>query len=170
MMLLRPEFTDCLVDKLLTGENINLISPHGQGRRRTLKDLKLVLKGKIQIEQFDVLRDNSADLISIIKRLEQVNEQSLLILHNYDLFNDKTLKQTIRGMKKTVILTVSETLKSTLDTAVTQLVLPKLTHEELINEIESRGTFYLNASQTKEFAASLLLESAPYTCLEAYRQ
>jgi len=101
---LRPEFTSQITNQLLAGESINLISPHGQGRRRTLHDLRQNLPSSLQVfhinmriykhdykafytnlfipdtqpstafESFDIL----------LNHIEARHQKNLLILHNFD--------------------------------------------------------------------------------------
>jgi len=46
---LRPEFTSHITVQLLAEESINLIRPHGQGRRRTRYDLRQNLPASIHV-------------------------------------------------------------------------------------------------------------------------
>jgi len=101
---LRPEFTQSLATRLLAGQSINLISPHGQGRRRTLQDLRHTLGQSLVIYQIS-MRDYHADikgfynelsiqmshpcledddLAGLFDAIEQSGQQALLILHNFD--------------------------------------------------------------------------------------
>ena len=110
---LRPEFTYSLADRLICGESINLISPHGQGRRRTLEDLCRFLPGStmaIQINMrfycldfkgflkaigtyFNHPADRVSSLGALFDQLEKENRNVLLILHNFDeLWSGKALK------------------------------------------------------------------------------
>jgi len=110
---LRPEFTYSLADRLICGESINLISPHGQGRRRTLEDLCTFLPGStmtIQINMrfylldfkgflkaigtyFNHPGDHISSLGVLFDQLEKENRNVLLILHNFDeLWSGKALK------------------------------------------------------------------------------
>ena len=101
---LRPEFTDSLATRLLAGESLILISPHGQGRRRTLTDLHKSLPATCFIIQIN-MRSHTADykgfiesiiessehqvsvitsLNSVLELLEKRHEQVVIILHNFD--------------------------------------------------------------------------------------
>ena len=51
MHKLRPAFTEDLAARLAEGACINLVSPHGQGRRRTLADLYGCLPSSMQVLQ-----------------------------------------------------------------------------------------------------------------------
>jgi len=101
---LRPEFTAALAHRLLAGACINLISPHGQGRRRTLADLRIALPDALQIFQIDMrsyknnyqafyddlhiqLGSPSMDtnqITQLLNLLEKSAQPCLLILHNFD--------------------------------------------------------------------------------------
>ena len=101
---LRPEFTAALAHKLLAGACINLVSPHGQGRRRTLADLRAVLPDALQIFQIDMrihkddyqgFYDNlhvqlgcptmdTNQITLLLDLLEESAQPCLLILHNFD--------------------------------------------------------------------------------------
>ncbi|RLL51265.1 hypothetical protein D8Y20_09745 [Mariprofundus sp. EBB-1] len=101
---LRPVFTASLANTLLAGACIHLISAHGQGRRRTLQDLRHLLSGSLQTFHMNMrsykfdYKDFIDDLIlqsgskpstpqsldSILKKIERKPQNSLLILHNFD--------------------------------------------------------------------------------------
>jgi len=101
---LRPEFTSRITDQLLAGESINLISPHGQGRRRTLHDLRQNLPPSLQVFHMNMrtykvnykgfyndlsaqIKHHSAfdkNFKTLLNNIEKQHEKSLLILHNFD--------------------------------------------------------------------------------------
>lgn len=101
---LRPEFTDSLATRLLAGESLILISPHGQGRRRTLADLRdslpktrLIIQINMSthitdykgfIDQFVQECRHQASVITslnnVLELLEKRHEQVVIILHNFD--------------------------------------------------------------------------------------
>ncbi|MDQ6998878.1 MAG: hypothetical protein Q9M17_09200 [Mariprofundus sp.] len=101
---LRPVFTASLANTLLAGACVHLISAHGQGRRRTLQDLRHILSGSLQIFHMN-MRSHKTDykdfiydltlqsgsnpsttqcLDSILNQIENKIQKSLLILHNFD--------------------------------------------------------------------------------------
>jgi len=80
---LRPEFTRMLADHLLLGSSINLSGAHGQGRRRTLKDIYQTLPASVHIHQFDFRRDHS-DPLSWLEACDFNSDQTLLVLHNFN--------------------------------------------------------------------------------------
>jgi len=101
---LRPAFTASLAESLLAGACINLISAHGQGRRRTLHDLRHTLADSLHIIHMNMrtykvdykhflsdvtiqLKRQEASpqsLDSILGLIEKEERKSLLILHNFD--------------------------------------------------------------------------------------
>jgi len=101
---LRPEFTTKITDQLLAGASINLISPHGQGRRRTLHDLRQNLPASTHVFHlnmqlykddykgfFDSLCSQAEHdptslecLQMLLHTIEKKYHKSLLILHNFD--------------------------------------------------------------------------------------
>ncbi|ATX82024.1 hypothetical protein Ga0123462_1160 [Mariprofundus ferrinatatus] len=102
--ILRPEFTISLADRLCLGESINLISPHGQGRRRTLEDLQQYIPPSILIIQINMCfyrldykgllkaissnfwhhDDQISSLGDIFDQMQEKSLNALLILHNFD--------------------------------------------------------------------------------------
>lgn len=113
MACLRPEFTAALAGFILSGESVNLISPHGQGRRRTLEDLRQFIPGSTMIIQLNMMlychdikgflkavashfnhpEKNIISLGGLFNQLEKENKKVLLILHNFNqLWNRQGLK------------------------------------------------------------------------------
>ncbi|OIO74420.1 MAG: hypothetical protein AUJ57_02235 [Zetaproteobacteria bacterium CG1_02_53_45] len=107
---LRPEFTQSLATRLLAGQSINLLSPHGQGRRRTLQDLRHILPESLRIHQIN-MRHHHADyngfyhdlclqiecstsalgaLDELLDLIEQSGQKTLLILHNFDEIRNRS--------------------------------------------------------------------------------
>jgi len=81
--LLRPDFTRTVADHLLLASNINLSGAHGQGRRRTLKDLYHTLPDSVRVHQFDFRRDHS-DPLTWLEENDYNSDQTLLVLHNFN--------------------------------------------------------------------------------------
>ena len=115
---LRPEFTASLAGFILSGESVNLISPHGQGRRRTLDDLRQFLPGSTLVIQlnmrfycndlkgflkaiasyFNHPDENLNSLGDLFNQLEKENRKVLLILHNFnELWHDEVMKDGFSG-------------------------------------------------------------------------
>ncbi|OIO69537.1 MAG: hypothetical protein CO186_10245 [Zetaproteobacteria bacterium CG_4_9_14_3_um_filter_49_83] len=106
---LRPAFTHMLANHLLRGESINLLAPHGYGRRETLQDLRAILPTDIRVlyaDMKDSLDDCPATLHAIARQvhsdspainhlgqliiaLSEHRSPFLLILHNFDLIRNK---------------------------------------------------------------------------------
>ncbi|MDQ6972084.1 MAG: hypothetical protein Q9M30_05495 [Mariprofundaceae bacterium] len=103
--LLRPAFTHALATSLQLGASINLIAPHGLGRRRTVQDLRRILPSGMRVLYADI-RFNTGDLPALLKdlctqaglqgmhitnlallveALASRTSPTLLILHNIDL-------------------------------------------------------------------------------------
>jgi len=88
--MLRPVFTKQLADTLLAGTSVNLFSPHGRGRRRTLEDLKTRLADDVEVYQIDLKRQQDmwqTWFDEVLMRRGQV----VVIIHNIEYI---TLKQT----------------------------------------------------------------------------
>jgi hypothetical protein len=81
--LLRPEFTEMLADRLRSGSNLNLSGAHGQGRRRTLEDLRHTLRDSMHVHQFDFRRERMNPL-NWLAECEFNSGQALIILHNFN--------------------------------------------------------------------------------------
>ncbi|PCI43671.1 MAG: hypothetical protein COB41_06475, partial [Proteobacteria bacterium] len=82
---LRSEFTHQLFDVLLQGESINLISPHGQGRRRTLHDLRGIFPKSWKTFQVDmrVVEKGEASLLDAL--LKQTKVEDISNIHSFML-------------------------------------------------------------------------------------
>jgi len=106
-LLLRPEFTVRLAERLLQGEAINLTGAHGLGRRQTLADLATLLKGhalllradmKFTAGDYQSMLDDlgrqtgeegaSASIDALLTRLP-TDQPVILMLHNFDLLRSK---------------------------------------------------------------------------------
>ena len=181
---LRPEFTYQLLESLRQGESINLISPHGQGRRRTLQDLCRVLP-----ESWRVLKVNMRDVerrkLSLLNALlEQVNIESvsnihdfiskinktsiyhLIIIHNFDLLTDLNVIDYLNEIKRyphLLLLCVSEKKRSAL--LATDCILPILTSKQLLAEIKRRG-LALEQDDMLLLVSFLLQQTSSYSLLD----
>lgn len=102
---LRPAFTEALVNKLTGGQTINLIGKHGQGRRRTLDDVKRCLPDSILVLHVDMKSYRQSytgfiealwqqcaneaaapdNLAGLLTALRSGARPTLLILHNFDV-------------------------------------------------------------------------------------
>jgi len=83
--LLRPAFTHALADTLLAGKHVNLISPHGRGRRQTLLDLEGLLND-VLVRKIDLKREqNKWDLW--LEETLGLSGQTVVIIHNIEYAN-----------------------------------------------------------------------------------
>jgi len=167
---LRPDFTLKLKNHLLRGESVNLISPHGQGRRRTLQDLRSLLPDSIVVQQLDLRRD-PVDPVDWLSQAVESSRKTLLILHNFDELseenssNQQFIEQlnSIEMQSTLSLLTVSEK-RAIQSLQTTPLLLPILTSKQLCRELE-RHQPKLSEIKLTKIANRLLLDKAPYTAL-----
>ena len=101
----RPKFTQTLADTLLAGKHVNLISPHGRGRRQTLIDL-ISLLDDVQVAKIDLKREQKQWQTWFEKTL-RLNGQVIVILHNIEYIKQYH-KQALNALKKFTLLCVSE--------------------------------------------------------------
>jgi hypothetical protein len=184
---LRPEFTFQLRDALLAGESINLISPHGQGRRRTLQDLQVIFPKLWRILQVDmkaveksgstlldelVQQDKIKNIDNIhgfILELNKTSTYSLIIIHNFHLLTDLNVTSCLNKMKNypyLSLLCVSEKKQKNSTLLAKDYMLPRVTSEQLLAEIKHRG-FALNQEDALLLIAFLLQQISPYSLLDA---
>lgn len=88
--LLRPAFTQALADTLLAGKHVNLVSPHGRGRRQTLIDL-ISLLDAVQVTKIDLKREQNA-LGKWLKHTLNLTGQVIVIIHNFDVVFSSAIK------------------------------------------------------------------------------
>lgn len=106
---LRAKFTISLATRLLAGESLTLTSPHGQGRRRTLDDLRNRLPDSTDIIQINMrtycidykgfIREvvnatgyqnrGITSLNNLLDLITKEQQQRLIILHNFDEIRDR---------------------------------------------------------------------------------
>ncbi|MDX8395771.1 MAG: hypothetical protein R8K22_05080 [Mariprofundaceae bacterium] len=178
--LLRPEFTKALAKQLRQGTSINLISPHGQGRRRTLKDLRCCLIDSLLLLQVD-MRDYQDDfegmlntlatqaavndqgkLDALISQLAQKKSTTLIIIHNFDLWHKSDAIKDLNLIKNHAnisLLCVSEEVSNRSSLDAQDALLPAVTKEQLVAELEHRGL-------PSQLADKLLQQDAPYSFLD----
>jgi len=168
---LRPEFTQKLAEQLFNGAHINLISPHGQGRRRTLQDLRHALPDALSIFQTD-LRTHEGDLKTWVSQAITTTKQTLLILHNFHLLSDIiVLKQlnTIKKQHNIALLSVSEKTAPNLLIHAENVLLPPITKTQLLIEFKRRQ-LPIDGAQYNQLADSLadwlLDQTSPYSLLD----
>lgn len=165
-MLLRPTFTHYLAKQLLAGKHINLISPHGQGRRRTLADLGFVLPDDVQMFQADLKRDNK--WCDSLPHSLQGNNHGVVILHNFDVI-EAGQWPWLQDLKQYALLCVSEEPLLAQHDAnkfhCISLTLPSISKAELMLEFERRA-LPLAQGEYAAFADWLLVQDKPYSLLD----
>ncbi|MES0371882.1 MAG: hypothetical protein ABUK11_06340 [Mariprofundaceae bacterium] len=125
---LRPEFTKQLAARLLAGESINLIGAHGQGRRRTLQDLRSILPAKLSVHQLDLQRD-SVNLGEWLTQFINITSPTLLILHNFHCLSEPDIFKQLNHLNSNKYLSclyVSEEVLTELSLDAENLQLPAL--------------------------------------------
>lgn len=125
---LRPEFTKQLAARLLAGESINLIGAHGQGRRRTLQDLRSIVPCTLSVHQVDLQRDH-VNLSEWLMQFDNTTSPTLLILHNFHCLNETGIFQQLNQLNSNNCLSslyVSEKLQTELPLDAENLLLPAL--------------------------------------------
>ncbi len=101
----RPKFTQHLAKTLLARQSVNLISPHGRGRRQTLIDL-ISLLDDIQVAKIDLKREQKQWQTWLEETLS-LNGQVIVIIHNIEHIKQHQ-KQALNTLKKFTLLCVSE--------------------------------------------------------------
>lgn len=189
---LRPRFTRELAKRLLHAGSVNLISPHGQGRRRTLADLRTLLGDSMQLLQANIrnyphsasqlVHDlchqagcSDGTLEALSKHLVQGNRRWLIILHNIDElhpgnssgFNDSFFNalNSIAGLSAVALLCVSEYPVGDWPLSTDPLPLPPLSVEQLQAEIKRRNPGG-SESERESLASWLSQQAAPYSLLD----
>ena len=103
--MLRPAFTQALSDTLLAGKHVNLISPHGRGRRQTLLDLETLL-GDMVVRKIDLKREQDRWRKWLDDTL-RLDIQIIVIIHNIEHIKQRQ-QQALDDLKKFTLLCVSE--------------------------------------------------------------
>ena len=103
--MLHPAFTQALADTLLAGNHVNLVSPHGRGRRQTLLDLETLLVDVV-VRKIDLKREQSKWQTWLDDTLS-LNGQVIVIVHNIEYIKQQH-QQTLSDLKKFTLLCVSE--------------------------------------------------------------
>ncbi|MDX8405182.1 MAG: hypothetical protein R8K50_03435 [Mariprofundus sp.] len=163
-MILRPIFTTKLAERLQHGQAINLISPHGQGRRRTLRDLLTLLPASLPVTYIDLLRMNDERIQTTITSCSKTESPALLIVHNVNLLKtDSIIKAliTTQNNNHISILCVSEHQSGDLCIQTKSMLLPPLNKQQLLAELKRRT---LNLPH--EVCDRILEEAAPYSALD----
>ncbi len=168
-MLLRPTFTQHLAKQLLDCKHINLMSPHGQGRRRTLDDINQVLPTHVDVFQVDLKREqNGYDCLRLHLEAHEENKQGIVILHNF--YGSGAVKSSLfQALQQFGLLCVSEDLVSSEHGNhkhdFINVMLPAITKAELMLEFAYRE-LPLHQHAYSGFADWLLLQDKPYSRLD----
>ncbi|TLS76709.1 hypothetical protein FE236_06210 [Mariprofundus erugo] len=139
--MLRPEFTSDLANKLMDGAWINLISAHGQGRRRTLADLRRHLPASLPVVLID-LKLHAEQLPVLLSRQSAITGPMLLVIHNFHLLQSPDLIGQLQELKKIhglSLLVTSEVKCDHFPLDTEDLMLPPLQRTEIANELQRRG-------------------------------
>lgn len=193
MGLLRPIFTEDLAVQLRTGTCISLVSPHGQGRRRTLADLILCMPTSIQVLQANLrqypqnlaamLADLAsqaglaavASLESLLDHPALVADHTLIILHNLDELTPGTasgyddaffgILNGIRERPGIALLCVCERMPEPWPLQLEVVPLPPLDPKQILAELARRHSSVPPASRP-EIANWMAGQPAPYSLLD----
>lgn len=103
--MLRLAFTQHLAKTLLAGKSVNLVSPHGRGRRQTLIDL-ISLLDDVYVAKIDLKREQNK-WQSWFEKTLSLNGQVIVILHNIEGATDEQ-KQVFAMFQCFTLLYVSE--------------------------------------------------------------
>lgn len=103
--MLRPVFTQQLADHLLAGQSVNLVSPHGRGRRQTLEDL-MPLLSDVKVQKIDLKREQDM-WNSWLKETLALSGQPIVIIHNIEHLG-KDREAAFASLKVFALLCVSE--------------------------------------------------------------
>lgn len=191
---LRPDFTARLGQQLGKGACINLVGPHGQGRRRTLADLRQQLPDHMRVWQLNMhtyqhdaaaflteLQQQSTCTGSFNRLLETMASAAspgLLILHNFDTLQTSgstaaygadffhTLNQ-ISNIRHLALLCVNTQQRTHELLRLDNWPLPALTAVQLHTELLRRLPT-LSTDESAAVTAGLLLHPAPYSALKHY--
>jgi len=103
--MMRPVFTQDLADTLLAGKHVNLVSPHGRGRRQTLLDLETFLLD-VAVRKVDLKREQDIWKEWLEETLS-LNGQVIVIIHNVEYIKQYQ-QQALDDLMKFTLLCVSE--------------------------------------------------------------
>lgn len=188
---LRPAFTAQLAARLQAGQALILTSPHGQGRRRTLRDLRGSLAGSLRILHAN-MRDCPASLppllasltqqaglptteslASLLAQLAADPQPTLIILHNFDELQPNDSRDfdarffaalnSIGEHEGLSLLCICERRPDGLP-AIETLPLPPLAKAEIAAELVQRG---LQPDEAAQCADHIICDPAPYSAIEA---
>jgi len=129
--MLRPELTKTLLNKMLLGRHINLVSPHGRGRRQTVADVLSLKPEGITTLYIDLKRYEGNIEIwfkTSINTLHSNKNPHWVILHNLDVTENRGLIALIKQIQAfqyvSLLMVTTEALLS--EKEVEQVWLPDL--------------------------------------------
>ena len=187
---LRVEFTHQLLKSLQQGKSINLIGPHGQGRRRTLQDLRSILPEvwrvfqvdmrdveKRQISLLDALLEqgkykNIANIHDFIPEINKTSIYHLVIVHNLEFLTDLSVISYLNEIEKypyVSLLCVSEKKQQESALVAVDYTLPAVTSTQLLEEIRRRDLLLKDKDRVL-LVDFLLQQASPYSLLDANSQ
>jgi len=105
LIMMRPVFTQDLAGILLAGKHVNLVSPHGRGRRQTLLDLETFLLDVV-VRKIDLKREQDT-WKEWLEGTLSLNAQVIVIIHNVEYIKHHQ-KQAMNDLKKFILLCVSK--------------------------------------------------------------
>ncbi len=108
LIMLRPVFTNMLAEMLLAEKHVNLVSPHGRGRRQTLVDLETLL-GDVLVRKIDLKREQDK-WESWLKNTLTLDIQVIVIIHNIEhiISNQEVSLQALCKQKNITCLCILE--------------------------------------------------------------
>jgi len=187
---LRVEFTYQLLASLQQGKSINLIGPHGQGRRRTLQDLRSILPKVWRVFQVD-MRDvekrqisllhalleqrkygNISNIHDFIAEMNKTSTYHLVIIHNLEFLTDLSVISCLNDIEKypyVSLLCVSEKRQQESALLAVDYILPEVTSKQLLEEIRWRDLFLKDKDRVL-LVDFLLQQTSPYSLLDTHSE
>jgi len=183
---LRPEFTYQLLGSLVQAKSIRLISPHGQGRRRTLQDLRRLFPESWDVLQLDMRGientelacvnelskqakiENISTIHDLFHKMDKTSIYFLVIVHNFDLLTDINVISCLNSIEKypyISLLCVSDKIQQKTALFAKDCMLPAITSRQLLNEI-TRRDWQFTKEEMHMCVEFLLQQSSPYSLLD----
>jgi len=101
---LNQEQSEQIAKALSAGNHVNLVSPHGRGRRQTLLEVEELLHGLI-VRKTDLKRQQD-EWTTWLEQTLTMEGQVIVILHNIEYIKNQEL--VLNRLKKFTLLCVSE--------------------------------------------------------------
>jgi len=93
-----------IVDALIAGKHVNLVSPHGRGRRQTLIDVQALLPD-LKVQKIDLKRQQN-EWEGWLEQTLAMKGQVIVIIHNIEYL--KHPRKTLNLLEHFTLLCVSE--------------------------------------------------------------